>query len=638
MKLENTASTIETNITDTKRLVFKNTPKIFSLFSDNLYSNKIGSIVRELACNAKDSHIAARNENPFDIILPNGLDPSFRVRDYGTGMSEDDVKNIFSCYGESTKTDSNDYVGAFGIGSKTPFAYSDNFNVISRYNGKEMFFTVYIDSEGFPTISKLGETETTERNGIEVNFPVEEKDFIKFKDETENQLKYFDFPYKVNGKEPKKTNIAEAYPIVYSDENCIIKSAGYYRQSVSCLVGGICYYVNHENFESFGFHVLLKLKIGSVDLSASRENLAYTEKTLKMIEKSLAKAKENMTSHVYHSCKSIPTKFERSVYYHKHYSNLYINKFQEVFNVFASSINHNISSYKNIRVYNETNKPQKSLYFNISGSRHQKLEIYTAPKRPHHVTIDSLTKRNMYTCVITGDYESAQNEIETLLKEIDSENVIFHNSYPEVERVERQPRKNIDKEIYCYKDNKGSKTHINDEHHYFLKKSTLYFKDGDDYDFKSFEYFDKKIYDLDVVYFKKADFKRAEKAGYLEKMTDGISYIKELIAQAEIDPFKHISMYRLITGIAFDILNKIDHNEIEDIEFAKYFESAKNTKLKNMFSFFTSNVDLSEYRKDVHELQQKYSFLTHFSSYSYFSDDDIKKITKIINMIHKNEI
>src|SRR5210317_1243345 len=83
------------------------TSKMFKILSDSLYSDKIMAVIRELATNAYDSHISAGNKNPFLVKLPTATDPNFTVRDYGTGLNQEDMDNLYTTYGASNKNDSN---------------------------------------------------------------------------------------------------------------------------------------------------------------------------------------------------------------------------------------------------------------------------------------------------------------------------------------------------------------------------------------------------------------------------------------------------------------------------------------------------------------------------------------------------
>ena len=99
--------------------------KAFRTLSDTLYQNKIGSIVREISCNALDGHTANGNANqPFEVHLPDHFEPWFAVKDFGIGLTPDDIVTVFTKYFESTKEQTNEMIGAFGLGGKSPFSYT----------------------------------------------------------------------------------------------------------------------------------------------------------------------------------------------------------------------------------------------------------------------------------------------------------------------------------------------------------------------------------------------------------------------------------------------------------------------------------------------------------------------------------
>ena len=94
---------------------------IVDMFADKVYTKKERAVIRELACNAHDSHVmAGTTDVPFDVHLPTQLESWFSIRDYGTGLSDRDIRNVFSGIGISTKRDSNEVIGCFGIGSLSP--------------------------------------------------------------------------------------------------------------------------------------------------------------------------------------------------------------------------------------------------------------------------------------------------------------------------------------------------------------------------------------------------------------------------------------------------------------------------------------------------------------------------------------
>ena len=130
--------------------------KAFQILSSGLYSDKILAVIRELSTNAYDSHVDIANEaKPFEVHMPTKLDTKFSIRDFGTGLSHDDCMNLYTTYFGSTKTDSNEVVGCLGLGSKSPFAYTDAFNVSSFHNGKLRVYTAYKNEDNTPAFALI---------------------------------------------------------------------------------------------------------------------------------------------------------------------------------------------------------------------------------------------------------------------------------------------------------------------------------------------------------------------------------------------------------------------------------------------------------------------------------------------------
>ena len=82
-------------------------PYIFNILRNQLYSNKPLAVLREVSCNAQDANIEAKSKRPFEVKLPTKLDPTLTIRDFGNGLSSEDIKNLYCFYGESTKRESN---------------------------------------------------------------------------------------------------------------------------------------------------------------------------------------------------------------------------------------------------------------------------------------------------------------------------------------------------------------------------------------------------------------------------------------------------------------------------------------------------------------------------------------------------
>ena len=164
----------------------------FDILSSKLYSNPILAIVRELCTNAYDSHKAAGKEDvPIKINIPSHLEPNFIIRDYGLGLSKEDIMEMYTTFFSSTKSSSNDFTGCFGLGSKTPFSYTSSFTVNSYWNGIKYFF-VATKKDGLPHIFFVKEEPTEECNGLEISIPTNKEEGFdsRFYSELSGYLKY----------------------------------------------------------------------------------------------------------------------------------------------------------------------------------------------------------------------------------------------------------------------------------------------------------------------------------------------------------------------------------------------------------------------------------------------------------------
>lgn len=247
--------------------------KAFFILSDGLYSNKIKAVIRELSTNAYDAHVENGNvDTPFDIHLPNRLEPFFSIRDYGIGMSHDECMHLYTSYFNSTKTHRNDSVGCLGLGSKSPFAYTDQFTVESFQGGTKRTYTAYKNEDGNPVFALLNEQETDETNGVFVNINVEEDDCWKFRDEAENVYKWFKVKPNVQGG---NLNMSDSKPLLKKDNWELIH--GYENILV---MGNVAYPLDENQIDDQKLSgIILHVDIGAVDITPSRESLSYTKQT-----------------------------------------------------------------------------------------------------------------------------------------------------------------------------------------------------------------------------------------------------------------------------------------------------------------------------------------------------------------------
>lgn len=261
--------------------------KAFSVLIDTIYANKIKAPIREISTNAYEAHQIANIESkPFLVTLPSVASPFFKVRDYGPGLSQQDVKQVYTTIFESTKDQRNDLGGAFGLGSKSPYAYTDNFIVTSVHGGLKTVYSMN-KSNGKPQATVMSESVTSEETGIEVQLAVKPVDISKFVSEAQQVYKWFKVhPDVVGNASYRRQYINTEKPTVegtgwryYSSSN---------EASTVAVMGNIAYALNGYT----GQHpelgtkpgLIVDFKIGDLEPTPARENLSFEARTQLAIE------------------------------------------------------------------------------------------------------------------------------------------------------------------------------------------------------------------------------------------------------------------------------------------------------------------------------------------------------------------
>ena len=221
-------------------------------------------------------------------------------------LSDQQVREIFTTYFHSTKTNSNDFVGALGLGSKSAFSLVDSFTVVSYYNGVKTDYCCYKDEYGEPQIATLASSDTDEPNGLEVSMSVEGRQ-DDFEDEAVNVFKYFDVLPNINDKEVVKY---------------ILKSKGYYKfvcdegsfntgyGSLYARMGNVAYKIPSEyKADLSGF---INFNIGDLSFNAGREELSMDDSTKKLLKSRIQQVQDSLSQVVYDKLEAEQCAFARA--------------------------------------------------------------------------------------------------------------------------------------------------------------------------------------------------------------------------------------------------------------------------------------------------------------------------------------
>ena len=142
------------------------------MLSASLYKDQKLAMVREVVCNAWDAHIMVGKTDPIEVTINNG---ELTIRDFGPGIPHEKIGPIYGVYGASTKKNDGKQTGGFGLGCKSPWSYTDTFEVTSCHDGKMAIYQMTksaSEREGKPSIKPIVVNLPTTESGITVKINI----------------------------------------------------------------------------------------------------------------------------------------------------------------------------------------------------------------------------------------------------------------------------------------------------------------------------------------------------------------------------------------------------------------------------------------------------------------------------------
>jgi hypothetical protein len=249
---------------------------LMEVLRDTLYTDKVMAVLREYGSNAWDAHrMVGKTDLPIKVTIPSGDNKFLVIRDFGPGISQDDMLRIFTQYGASSKRDSNAAVGMLGIGSKSGFSYAESFEVTSFHEGVKRSYVCAMDASNKGLLNLLHE-EPTEESGFEVRLAVKAADTGAFQQKATSLFQHFVPRPEINVALPAaKQGVGE------TKSGAMFSSEGNHWTAV---MGCVPYRLNLLQVEGVPEFLkstsgVLYFDIGEVQVSASREELKYSEKT-----------------------------------------------------------------------------------------------------------------------------------------------------------------------------------------------------------------------------------------------------------------------------------------------------------------------------------------------------------------------
>lgn len=276
----------------------------FRTMTDSLYRDKIHAVAREVICNAIDAHVDANVDLPVKITLtPN----EFKVRDFGKGIPDDKMVDIYFTLFGSSKEMNSKMIGGFGLGAKSPFAITDHFIVTSHHDGMRHTYLLHTgdeESRGIPGLRVMSKGPTTE-SGLEVCVPINTEKVNEF----ERRIKQVVF----SGGIKATLNGDALEAIDYSDlaegDMMIVqntKVADLVRTNISLLIGNVLYPIdNHPDLNPLMTEIrsicdfnsprrIIRARPSTISITPSRESLSYDEESVMEIKRLLKGVLKNL--------------------------------------------------------------------------------------------------------------------------------------------------------------------------------------------------------------------------------------------------------------------------------------------------------------------------------------------------------
>lgn len=272
--------------------------EFFNILSSTLYKDQKLAVVREVLCNAWDAHIEAGcTDRPVQITLDS---EKLVIKDFGKGIHHEDMGPIYGTYGNSTKKNDGMQTGGFGLGCKSPFAYTDHFEVISCHDGVKTIYNLSKSSaqaQGKPGIIPIASFPTDE-TGLTVSIRIKAGDHGRFVELIKRTVRNGDMNMLLNGEvlpklgfDTSKGNylIVREEPLMDSYSRILVRYGNvvYPVDTASAL--------SHQ-YKAIGDHldkmpghcynrIVFQAPPHSISVTPSRESLSMQEHTVQTLQK-----------------------------------------------------------------------------------------------------------------------------------------------------------------------------------------------------------------------------------------------------------------------------------------------------------------------------------------------------------------
>jgi hypothetical protein len=303
---------------------------IMEYLRKNAYSNPKRAICQEIMSNARDAHRELGLDLPIQVVLPNRMTPTWSCRDFGPGITPSRMNDIFTKFGKSTKRGDNTQCGGFGIGSKTPFSYTDTFLITTICNIEgsliKYHYAAVIGENRVPKLIQMADpcAATEPHTGTTISFNVEARDHSDFTRYTHEVSRFWSPRPKIIGETADYAHLWSEIVYQHSGDNWGI-ATDRHSGSTMAIIDGIPYTLT---FDSINDHLteaernLVRYScchfffgVGELSVSLNREALYYDDRTIKKIVARIKSMIVALRAHYENEVASSKTLWEAAINY-----------------------------------------------------------------------------------------------------------------------------------------------------------------------------------------------------------------------------------------------------------------------------------------------------------------------------------
>lgn len=323
-----------------------------------LYSRPAQAALREYLSNGIDAHKAKGGDlPPVQVTLPenNRYGKSsgvMKIRDFGKGISEEEFNTIISRYGASTKRNSNKMIGGFGLGAKSGFALSDEFFMTSYQNGSAIKVRIFKDHTNQGYVDVMKRFSTSEPDGVLVEVPVPAANVEEVSLNTlQSPIHPFFLGYETgdveiavasgNYQQMESVHDENKFQALTLGENTVgwvgknnVKKVSKILVTIGTVLypldttalsnarGGFKedseeateFFADLKTLKAFTRQKVINVPIGSVDLPSSREEISYTNRSIRTLSAIISNYVALLRQHIQKQLNELTTHREVSIF------------------------------------------------------------------------------------------------------------------------------------------------------------------------------------------------------------------------------------------------------------------------------------------------------------------------------------